>query len=633
MTNNLTITKGFKAAWRYDLDSRCYIHLDKSVADLYGYSTEECKAPDFRETHMYGDDRHGANLILDDKDEYEKEYRIIAIEKKPIWIRDSIRVIRTNGSPSHLEGVMTDISEEKSVEMSMEFLASHSADNDDDTFFHRCVKNTADVYNAKYAFIGLYNEDKTGINTFAVCAGGNIVENFYYDLKDTPCADVLCLAKELIPTRVAAMYPDDELLQQMKIDSYYGTPLSDSKSEMIGILVVLDEKPMHLSSWKAPVLSLYASRIASELEKRKKYQELLSLMEKAEEATRAKSDFLANMSHELRTPMNTIIGMSHLVLQTELTRKQRNYIEKVHRSGEALLGIVNDILDFSRIESGNIDLEIDDFRLEDIFDHLYKSIGVKAEEQALDIKFDVNSQVPTALIGDHLRLGQILINLGDNAVKFTERGEISFKVEVLENNNQKVKLHFIVKDTGIGMTPEQQSKLFQSFSQADTSTTRKYGGTGLGLPISKTLTELLGGEIWVESQIDIGSAFHFTVLLGLQQGQASKRQSKIDRLKDARIPQLTSPLDSSGATHTSNLKGNNNGESPDKEKLGKLFCKLRELLEDDDPDATEVVEEIEEMPNINSREASLKGLLKAIDEYDFNLALEELNRVNKFYDA
>ena len=263
--------------------------------------------------------------------------------------------------------------------------------------------------------------------------------------------------------------------------------------------------------------------------------EVLRAKEIAEEATKAKSDFLANMSHEIRTPMNAIIGMSHLALQTGLDKKQRNYVEKVHRAGENLLGIINDILDFSKIEAGKMTMETIDFRLEDVMDNLANLVGMKAEDKGLELLFNAAPDVPTALQGDPLRLGQILINLGNNAVKFTDKGEIVVGIEKVLESENGVELHFWVQDSGIGMTAEQCAKMFQSFSQADASTTRKYGGTGLGLAISKNLVEAMGGRIWVESTPGKGSTFHFHAQLGVQKNPQARRMVKAEELLGVRV--------------------------------------------------------------------------------------------------
>jgi signal transduction histidine kinase/CheY-like chemotaxis protein len=292
----------------------------------------------------------------------------------------------------------------------------------------------------------------------------------------------------------------------------------------LAILSSLDELQLKWLQQAAQSVAVSIRLVIDIIKREEVEDELLVAMEKADAANQAKSDFLANMSHEIRTPMNAIIGMSLLALKTNLDSKQRNYIDKVHRSAEVLLGIINDILDFSKIEAGKLDIENIEFRLEDVFDNLANLVGFKAEERGLELLFDTDPDTPMALLGDPLRLGQILVNLGNNAVKFTETGEIVVKTRVLEDDDAKVILEFSVSDTGVGITEEQQAKLFKSFSQANTSTTRKYGGTGLGLSISKRLTEMMGGNIQVESKYGVGSTFTFTVVFGHGKEQQTVRQ-------------------------------------------------------------------------------------------------------------
>ncbi|EPB3091939.1 response regulator, partial [Vibrio vulnificus] len=254
-------------------------------------------------------------------------------------------------------------------------------------------------------------------------------------------------------------------------------------------------------------------------ERKQMESELRDAKDTADAMSRAKGDFLANMSHEIRTPMNAILGMAHLALNTELDPSQRKYLTRINESAKNLLGIINDILDFSKIEAGKLSVESIDFSLDEVFENLTNVISFKAQEKGIEFLLDIDPRVPVGLVGDPLRLGQVLVNLCGNAVKFTEKGEILVSVMPESQSSDDVTLRFSVKDTGIGIDKEKIADLFNAFSQADTSITREFGGTGLGLSISKQLVELMGGQLSVSSAVGMGSTFTFTIHCGLQEAK------------------------------------------------------------------------------------------------------------------
>jgi PAS domain S-box-containing protein len=298
----------------------------------------------------------------------------------------------------------------------------------------------------------------------------------------------LLTTQKIIRLEEWATYPDGRrvLLDTLK------SPFYNKEGNLIGLLGVCRD---------------VTDRVASE-------NELRVAKNKAEKATEAKSDFLARMSHEIRTPMNAVIGLTHLTLKTQLNHEQRDYLNKILSSGESLLNLLNDILDFSKIEAGKLNVEHTPFNLHELVNRSINLTAMEAHAKGLELITQVESNVPTRLLGDPFRLQQVLVNLLNNAAKFTENGSIYLNITIDKKTEELAVLQCSVTDTGIGMNEQQQEKLFQSFNQADDTITRKYGGTGLGLAIAKQLTELMGGKIWLKSQLQQGSTFYFTTQVG-----------------------------------------------------------------------------------------------------------------------
>ncbi|MBW3538808.1 MAG: response regulator [Planctomycetes bacterium] len=301
-----------------------------------------------------------------------------------------------------------------------------------------------------------------------------------------------------------------------------------------------DGRKVHVSLTMSPLADptgrvTSISNIERDISRRVEMEhELRIARDRAEAATRAQSEFLANISHELRTPMNAIIGMTDLALDEDLAPQVRDYLETARASADVLLELLNEVLDFSKLESGEFDLDLEPFSLSDLLESTIKTLGLRAYEKGLELACDVAPGIPDRLIGDPLRLRQVITNLASNAIKFTDQGEVVVSVEPMSRLEGELRLKFCVRDTGIGIAPEDQERIFEPFTQADASTTRSYSGTGLGLAIVSQLVLRMGGRVWVESRLGEGSAFHFSVHFGVaaEPSPPTERQERVEQLRD-----------------------------------------------------------------------------------------------------
>lgn len=472
-------------------------YCSPSYFRMLGYEPYEL-GPHIQE-HFYNllhpDDRQMVTLVsrqrLANEGAYEIEFRMRSKDGRYVWILSRGKVVTRdeNGNPVRAIGTHTDLSLRKQLEIEL-----RKAGEEQRAIVETATTGILLIWNRMILRCNRKLEEIFGYDHDELL--GKTTKNFYKD--DETYAEI----EDKISRQLAdsGIYRNELQLFRKDRTAFWARTAAQyiNKDDASGVLVGIIE------DITAERNAAEALRIAKEL---------------AETANRAKSDFLANMSHEIRTPMNAIIGMSHLMLKTGLTEKQRDYMSKIEASGEHLMGIINDILDLSKIEAGKFEIEKTNFELEQILSNISIFLNQKAGGKDLEFIFDIAPEVPNSLVGDSLRLSQILINYCGNAVKFTEHGEICIIVRARECTATDAVLYFAVRDTGIGLTDAQKEQLFQSFKQADMSTTRKYGGTGLGLVISKQFAEKMGGEVGVESEYGRGSTFWFTVRLGISPEQ------------------------------------------------------------------------------------------------------------------
>ena len=504
--------KGAKAGlWDWNIITNQVI-INQRWAEMLGYTTNEllpvtfhtwenlCQPDDWKQnTHQI--DRH----LAGETDFFQCEIRMKQKNGSWIWVLSSGQVTEwdTSKKPVRMTGTHIDITEKKQNEDSLR--ASE--------FRNRLLINAIPDMIFRLARNGTYLDYKAAENALLLVPPEEFLGKKMSDVLPTRNAEEAMEILERAYQTGKQQTSEYELTVGDDNQVSYFEMRAEANQEMGEAFVIVRDITERKKN-EAEILG-YKDHLETLVYERTAELEIAKLQ--AEAANRAKSDFLAMMSHEIRTPMNGVIVLTQLALKTELNEKQRNYLEHIQTSGETLRAIIDDILDFSKIEAGKLSIEAIEFDLVDLLQSLGNLMAYRAQEKNLEMVFNTETNIPRYLVGDPSRLQQILLNLLMNAIKFTETGDIVVKVKVLNKTPEQVNLVFSVKDSGIGINTDQVSKLFQPFTQADSSTSRKYGGTGLGLTISKRLIDMMGGQISVESRPGVGSTFTFNILLGIQQ--------------------------------------------------------------------------------------------------------------------
>jgi PAS domain S-box-containing protein len=478
-----------------------FLSVNPALARMLGYDSPEGMLASLRGvvSNLYVDParRQEFKRLMNERGVVKRfEFRVHGREGREFWISENARAIcDTAGTVLYYVGSMEDITERRRAEEALlaeRQLLRTLIDNMPDYIY---VKDAA----SRYLVANRHLAEVIGLKGPEALIGKTDFDFFPKELAAAYFSDeqaIIQSGQALVnhEEKTTAAAGNERWLLTTKV------PLRDNSGKVVGII-----------------------GMGHDITHRKEAErEAQKAREAAEAANRAKSEFLANMSHEIRTPLNGIVGMTDLALDTELTPEQQEYLDTVKLSADTLLTVINDILDFSKIEAGKIDLEVSDFDLRDSLESALKTVAVRADEKGLELLCDVAPDVPEQVRGDSTRLRQVLLNLVGNAIKFTEHGEVAVRVQIETFEGKECLLRFTVADTGVGIPPEKQKLIFEPFSQADATTTRKFGGTGLGLTISTRLVEMMGGKIWVESEMGQGAQFHFTLRLGKADAKATQ---------------------------------------------------------------------------------------------------------------